>query len=184
MSGELKHKLTIALDLKIAPKCNVQKVYDLYKRSMSGMQITTPLPETVHFRDENFPYWIKLQCHNPDTNSWRDASATIVLPMLDAGTFDEKGYRLGDPRRARVLHHIPNLLRSPEWIYENGRCGRGGITGKHIYVQEHKGQFKVAFTLCNERIDKVILVTSFWTTKSWLNQCVKGDPLYQKKKAT
>jgi len=183
MSGDLKEKLAVALDLKITPKCHVQQVYDLYKRSMSGMRIDTPLPETVHLCDENFPYWIKLQRHNPETNSWHDASASIVIPLLDAGTFDEKGYRLADPRRARVLPHLPNLLRLPEWIYENGRCGKGAVRGKYIYVQESKGQLKVAFTLHDPRINKVIVVSSFWTTKNWLARCAKEPPLYQKKKA-
>lgn len=94
MIGDLREKLAVALKLNITPRCEVQQVFDLYKRSMSGKQVTTPLPETVHFRDENFPYWIKLQWHNPETNSWQDASPTIVLPLLEAGTFDEKGYTL------------------------------------------------------------------------------------------
>jgi hypothetical protein len=181
MSGDLKEKLAVALDLKITPKCYVQQVYDQYKRSMSGMQINTPLPETVHLRDENFPYWIKLQRHKPETNTWVDASAAIVLPLLEGGTFDEKGYRLKDPRRARVLPHLPNLLRLPEWIYKNDHCG---IRGKHIYVQEFEGQLKVAFTLHDPRINKVIVVSSFWTTKNWLARCTKDVALYQKKKAT
>jgi hypothetical protein len=113
-----------------------------------------------------------------------DASPSVVLPLLRAGTFDEKGYRLEDPRRARVLTHLPNLLHDPEWIYENVRCGRGGIRGKYVYVQEYKGQLKVAFTLYDKRLKTVIVVTSFWTTKNWLAHCVKEPPLYTKKKAT
>ncbi len=183
MSGDLKEQLALAaVTLKITPKCYVQQVFDLYKRSMSGRRITTPLPEIVHFCDENFPYWIKLQRHDPGTNSWRDASPAIVLPLLEAGMFDEKGYRLEDPRRARVLHHLPNLLHLPERIYEKNTCSR--IRGNHIYVQEAKGQLKVAFTLHDQRSDKVIVVSSFWTTKSWLARCVKEPPLYDKKKAT
>ena len=184
MVGDLKEALAVALKLKITPKCQVQQVFDLYKRSMSGKQITTPLPETVHFCDENFPYWIKLQWHNPETNSWHDASPAVVLPLLEAGTFDEKGYRLGDPRRAHVLHHLPNLLRLPEMIYENRRCEKGNVRGKHIYVQEFEGQFKVAFTLYDPRIKKVIVVSSFWTTKNWLARHAKEPALYNKKKAT
>jgi hypothetical protein len=181
MSGDLRDKLAAALKLKIGPKCYIQQVYDLYKRSMSGMQITTPL-ETVHLCDENFVYWIKLQWHNPQTNSWHDAAATVVLPLLDAGTFDEKGYRLEDPRRARILTHLPNLLRLPERVYENAHKG---IRGKYVYVQEYKGQIKVAFTLHDQRLKKVIVVSSFWTTKNWLARCVKEPPIYDtKKKAT
>ena len=70
--------------INIKVTCYIQQVYDQYKRSMSGMQIETPLPETVHLCDENFLYWIKLQWHNPTTNSWHDAS----LPLLAAGTFE------------------------------------------------------------------------------------------------
>lgn len=185
MVGDLKEQIALAaLKLKITPKCRVQQVFDLYKRSMSGKHVTTPLPEIVHFRDENFPYWIKLQRHDPRTNSWHEASPSIVLPALEAGTFDEKGYRLGDPRRARVLHHLPNLLTLPEWIYKNGRCGKGGVSGDHIYVQEYRGQLKVAFTILNRRVDQVIVVTSFWTSRSWLKCCIKGPPVYEKKKAT
>jgi hypothetical protein len=184
MSGNLKDQLAAALKLEIKPTCYIQQVFDHYKRSVSGKQIVTPLPETVDLCDENFIYWIKLQWHNPATNSWHDASPSAVLPLLMAGKFDEKGYRLEDPRRARVLTHLPNLLRDPEWIYENMRCGRGGIRGKHVYVQESKGQLKVAFTLYDPRLKKIIVVTSFWTTKNWLAHCVKEPPVYTKKKAT
>lgn len=182
MSGDLKETLAAALKVEIKPTCYIQQVYDLYKRSMSGMKIDTPLPETVHLCDENFAYWIKLQWHNAKTNTWHDASAAIVLPLLEAGTFDEKGYRLEDPRRARVLTHLPNLLRLPEKIYENLLCKR--IRGKYVYVQEHQGQLKVAFTLYDHRIKKVIVVSSFWTSKNWLARCVKEPPVYTKKKAT
>jgi hypothetical protein len=102
--------------------------------------------------------------------------------LLESGKFDEKGYRLEDPRRARVLHHLPNLLRLPEKIYLN--CRRDHIRGKHIYVQEHEGQLKVAFTLYDPRSSKVIVVSSFWTSKNWLARCVKEPPVYTKKKAT
>jgi len=183
MSGDIKEELAKALKLESKPTCYIQQVFDQYKRSASGKLITTPL-EVVELCDENFVYWIKLQWHNPDTNSWHDASPAIVLPLLLAGKFDEKGYRLEDPRRARVLTHLPNLLRDPEKIYENCRCGRGGIRGKYVYVQEYKGQLKVAFTLHDLRLGKVIVVTSFWTTKNWLARCVKEPPIYAKKKAT
>ena len=184
MSGDLKEKLAAALGVTIRPKCYIQQVYDQYKRSMSGLKIDTPLPETVHLCDENFTYWIKLQWHNPKTNSWHDASSAMVLPLLESGTFDEKGYRLEDPRRARILPHLPTLLRLPERIYENCRCGRGGIRGKYVYVQEHRGQLKVAFTLYDPKLGKVIVVSSFWTTKNWLARCVKEPPIYTKKKVT
>jgi hypothetical protein len=180
----LREKIAAALKITIKEPCYIQRVFDLYKRSMSGKQITTPLPETVHFCDENFPYWIKLQWHNPETNSWHAASPAVVLPLLEAGTFDDRGYRLEDGRRARVLHHLPNLLLLPERIYENRRCEKGNVRGKHIYVQESEGQLKVAFTLHDPRIEKVIVVSSFWTTKNWLARHAKEPPLYNKKKAT
>lgn len=179
--GDLKEKLEAALGVKAKPTCYIQQVFNQYERSMSGMKIDTPLPEKVHLCDENFTYWIKLQRHNPDTNTWQDASSAIVLPLLKAGNFDQNGYRLEDPRRARVLPHLPTLLRLPERIYLN--C-HDQIRGKHVYVQEYKGQLKVAFTLHDPRIDKVIVVSSFWTTKNWLARCIKDPPLYEKKKAT
>jgi hypothetical protein len=184
MSSDLKHELAVALKLEVKPTCYIQQVFDQYKRSASGMQIQTPLPETVHLCDENFIYWIKLQWHDPKTNSWHDAKPRIVLPLLLCGEFEERGYRLEDRRRARVLTHLPNLLRDPEKIYENLLCKRGGIRGKYVYVQEYQGQLKVAFTLYDRRLDKVIVVTSFWTTKNWLARRVKEPPLYTKKKAT
>jgi hypothetical protein len=178
----LKEALATALGGKAKPACYIQQVFNQYKRSMSGTKIDTPLPETVHLCDENFIYWIKLQRHNPETNSWQDASSTIALPLLQAGTFDQTGYRLEDPRRARVLPHLPTLLRLPELIYLNCRCKE--IRGEHVYVQEYKGQLKVAFTLYDRRLDKVIVVSSFWTSKNWLARCVKEPPVYTKKKAT
>lgn len=72
----------------------------------------------------------------------------------------------------------------PDLIYENHRNGRGGIRGKYVYVQEHKGQLKVAFTLHDPRLNCVIVTSSFWTTKNWLKRCVKEPPVYTKKKAT
>jgi hypothetical protein len=77
---------------------------------MSGMQINTPLPETVHLCDENFPYWIKLQRHKPETNTWVDASPSIVLPLLEAGIFDEKGLVFNANNIASVLQRRPDIV--------------------------------------------------------------------------
>ncbi|HEY7095386.1 MAG TPA: hypothetical protein VH437_01575 [Terriglobales bacterium] len=179
MSGDLREKLAAALKIEVKTPCYIQQVYDQYKRAQSGRKIKTPI-ETVTLRDENFVYWIKLQWHNPQTKTWQDASPSIVLPLLEAGTFDEKGYRLEDPRRARVLPHLPSLLGNPDVIYKNGHKG---IRGDHIYVQEYKGQLKVAFTIKDDRLKDTVLVSSFWTTKNWLARCVKEAPVYQKQKA-
>ncbi len=184
MSSDLKDELakaglTTAVAKTAATPCYIQQVFDTYKRSMSGLVITSPLPETITLRDENFPYWIKLQWHNPIAKSWQDASPAKVLPFLLAGTFDEKGYRLEDPRRARVLPHLPKLLRDPDAIYENA----GFIRGKHIYAREHKGQLKVALTVTDPRLKTVIVVSSFKTSKRWLAKHAKR-PVYPKGKAT
>ena len=53
---------------------------------MSGMQIETPLPETVHLCDENFLY--KIAMAQPDDELLARRFSGAVLPLLAAGTFE------------------------------------------------------------------------------------------------
>jgi hypothetical protein len=148
---------------------------------MAGKVIETPLPQRVHLCDENFPYWIKLQWQNPKNQQWEDASPAIVLPLLESRSFSDEGYRLWDPRRSRALLNIPHLLRDPDHIFRNENID---IRGDHLYVQTHRNHLKVAFTLYDGRIDKVILVSSFQTEWSWVKKRVKSAAVYSKIKAT
>jgi hypothetical protein len=190
MSSDIKQEIEKALGLENKPASKFQKIYDMFKKHLSGKVIKTPLPEDVHLLDENFPYWIKLQWFNPANKKWQDASPAIVLPLFEAEIFEDASYRLEDPRRERMLPFLPQLLRDPEFIYENHRhyrdkSGRNGIRGKYIYVQKYKGQVKVAFTIPDPRLNKVIVVSSFIVSQGWLDQCTNNRPaFYTKAKAT
>jgi hypothetical protein len=192
MSSDIKQALEKALGTasKAEPKPQqdneFQRIFDIFKKTLSGKIIKTPLEE-VHILDENFCYLIKLQWKNPKTNQWQDTSPSIVLPLLEARILDATQYRLEDPRRARALPSLVYLLGKPEFIYENCRHGKnGGIRGKHVYVQHHsKGQVKVAFTIYDPRLRKVVPVSSFIVTQGWLDRCTdKKPPIYCRTKAT
>jgi hypothetical protein len=188
MGRDLKDQLAAALGVEPKPESKFQKIYDMFKQYLSGRVIKSPLPEEVHLLDENFPYLIKLQCLNPANNTWQDASPAIVLPLFEARIFEDSGYRLEDPRREKWLPNLPNLLRSPEFIYENHRHersgnGQNGIRGRYIYAQHQQGQIKVAFTLHDPRLNKVIVVSSFKVTPAWLARCTNNAaPIYTKTK--
>ena len=182
MDFSLRDKLTTALGMPSKPTCYIQQVWDGYKRHMSGKIIETQLPESVHLLDENFPYWIKLQWLNPNTNKWEDAPQALVVPQLESRIFSDEGYRLEDPRRARMLPHMPDLLKRLDSIHKKHPDCK--IRGDYVYVQAQKNQLKVAFTMLDARIAKVIVVSSFHVSRSWLSKNVNPLSLYNKTKAT
>ena len=187
MGGDMRKELAAALDIEakdaeVKPISEIQRLYNDYKKFLSGKTIKTPLPEEVVVRDENFPYLIKLE-HLDGSGRWMGAKASWVIPALDNGDFDQAGYR-HDPARGRALLQLPVLLRNPLCIHENMRHaerGRGGIQGRHVYVEYDRSNNygrKVAFTTLNERTGEVVLVSSFWTYKAWVLDCAKPPALH------
>ncbi|HET9184073.1 MAG TPA: hypothetical protein VFP59_18245 [Candidatus Angelobacter sp.] len=183
MTGDLKDKLAAALRIEVKPVCEVQRLYNEHKKFLSGKVIKTPLPEHVHLLDENFPYWIHLENQDPVRNgAWISTKANVVLSDLEAGIFDQNGFRF-DAQRARSLSYLPVLLRNPHCIHVNLRHhderGDGGIRGHYMYVEyHHKKTRKVAFTLRDDRIGKIIVVSSFWTYKKWVQECAESPAVY------
>jgi hypothetical protein len=183
MNDDLREKLAAALGVATNPICEVQRLYNDHKKYLSGKVIKTPLPEQVHLLDDNFPYWIHLE--NPDPTrpeEWISAKSNIVVAQLEAGTFDQSGFRY-EQGRSRALLNIPVLLKNPNCIHVNLRHhayrGGGGIKGNHMYVECHgKRTRKVGFTLYDQVIDKVVLVSSFWTYKKWVVDCASNPAVY------
>jgi len=180
MGSDLKSELVKALDVRVKTRCYIQEVFDRYKQDLRDLIVATPLPEDVHLIDDNFPYWIKLQWLNPKTQKWVDASPGIVIPLLEAGIFSDVDYRLEDPRRAKALPHLPDLLSAPDAVYRNPPISP--IRGRHVYIQDYGHQIKAAYTLSDNRIQKVIVVSSFWTTWKWLRTRgrITDNPVYAK----
>src|ERR1017187_8905908 len=121
MGSDFREKLAAAIGVEAPKICEVQKLYHAHKKYLSNRVIAAPLPQKVHLRDENFPYWIKLE--NPDPSrlgEWVGAKANIVVPLLEAGIFDQKDRRF-DEARGKALLSIPELLRNPNCIHENRR---------------------------------------------------------------
>jgi hypothetical protein len=165
------------------PPGSVQNIFRSYKANLASGIIRTPLPEDVHLLAENFPYWIKLETPDPaDHTKWVPAKSNIVIPALEKGNFNQTNFRF-DESRAKALLHIPDLLRRPNCIHKNLRYqtqrGQGGIRGDHVYVAYYRGKTrKVAFTMLDRRLNKVILVSSFWTYKKWVEQCTDTPALH------
>lgn len=161
----------------------VQRLFDEYKKHLHLREVDTPLPEKVTFLPENFLYWIKLENRDPSRPSeWVPSKASVVIPLLETHTFDETSYRF-DPSRGRALCHIPNLLKAPNCIHRNLRShltrGQGGIRGDYMYVAYYgRKRRKVAFTILDPNINRVILVSSFWTFKKWVADCAAMPALY------
>ena len=188
MDSDFGQKLATAIGVEVPEICEVQKLYIEYKKHLSGKIIKTPLPEEVHLRDENFLYWIKLLTPDPlNLNVWIEAKASKVIPMLEAGNFDQTGYRF-DKRRAGSLMNIRGLLCNPNCIHENLRKhvkrGQGGIRGDFMYVEyHHKRQRRVAFTVRDkdDPANDVILVSSFWSRHDWVKICAHHNAIYVRK---
>lgn len=178
---EVSNQLAPEPQIPSLPISEVQRIYNLHKRFLSGKVITTPL-EDVTLLDDNFPHWIKLETEDPSRPGILVPSRTrIVIPQLDGGAFDDAGFT-HDPDRAKVLTDIPNLLRSPHCIHQNLRHaprGQGGIQGKYVYVQYFRGTTrKVAFTTFNEILKLNALVTSFGANTNWVAKCAAKPALY------
>jgi hypothetical protein len=183
MDSEFCKKLAAALGIEpVPPPCPVQELFNQSKKHLAGRIIKSPVEE-IHLLAENFPYWIKLQNPNPaNLSGWIPAKSNIVVPMLEAGIFDQTGFRI-DQTRAEALFNVPELLQTPNCIHRNLRnhkCrGEGGIKGDYIYVRYYtKKRRKVAFTTRNTRLGVVVLVSSFWTNRNWVEECSEMPALF------
>lgn len=159
-------------------RLSVQELYGRFCRELDDTSVLDPLNQYVHFRIENFPYLIKLEYYNKKLQRWVPAKATVVIPMLANGAFDESGYRC-DKSRAKTLFQIPDILANPDAIHENIHPR---VEGKVVYVRRFnrkRASVKVALVTHN-RSGELVLVTSFYTTEKWLVQCAKLPPLYLK----
>lgn len=188
MDSEFCQKLANALGLEsVPPPCPVQQLFNRYKKHLDNRIIATPLREDVYLLAENFPYWIKLDNPNPaDLIEWIPAKSNIVVPMLEAGIFNQTAFRF-DRSRADAIFNIPEILQSPDCIHKNLRnhhCrGDGGIKGDYMYVKYYgKKKRKVAFTLFDPKLQKVILSSSFWTNKKWVEMCAHMPAIYERGK--
>jgi hypothetical protein len=184
MDSDFGKKFAAALGIEpVPPPCPVQELFDRYKKHMDGRIIQSPLPEQIHLLAENFPYWIKLENPNPaNVLEIIPAKSNVVVALLETGQFDQTGFSF-DETRARALFNIPELLQSPNCIHANLRnheCrGEGGIKGDLMYVRYYgRKRRKVAFTTTNPRLGKVILVSSFWTHKGWVEECANMPAVY------
>ena len=184
MTADLKEQLAAVaadLGLVVKPICEIQRLYNQHKKFLSGKVIKNPMEE-VSLLDDNFPYWIKLENEDPSRPGiWIGSKAGMVVPKLENGEFDDTGFTF-DPRRARSLLDLPNLIRNPNCIHVNLRHaerGHGGIQGRHVYVEYHgKNTRKVAFTTLNETLSVNVLVTSFWTNSGWVGDCAQFPAAY------
>lgn len=185
MSGDLRASLAEALGVEVKPLGKIQELYNSHKRYLSSKIIKTPLPEEVHLLDENFPYWIKMECDNPsEPGTSIGVTASVVVPLLDAGNLEDGGYTF-DETRGRALLNLPTLLRNPNCIHGNLRHadrGQGGIQGRYVYVEYFsKITRKVAFTTRNELKGINALVSSFWTNARWVKVCAQNPAIYVRK---
>jgi len=184
MGSDLQGQLSVVaveIGLGIKPICEVQRLYNEHKKFLSGKVIKNAVEE-VHLLDVNFPYWLKLQNEDPSRpKEWIGAKAGIVIPLLEAGQFDDSNFRF-DPKRAKALLDLPNLIRNPNCVHANLRHadrGKGGIQGRYIYVAYYKGnQRKVGFTTFNKNLNVNVLVTSFWTDSGWVADCAEPPAIY------
>jgi hypothetical protein len=184
MDSDFCKKLAAALGVEpVPPPCPVQVLFNRYLKHLDSRVIHTRLPEKVYLRAENFPYWIKLENPNPaNLSQWIPSKANVVVPMLKAGCFDQTGFRF-DEIRAKALFNVPELLQMPNCIHKNLRKhsfrGQGGIKGDHMYVSYYGNKTrKVAFTIFDQTLNKVVLVSSFWTYRGWVEDCAHMPAVY------
>jgi hypothetical protein len=173
--SDLSRKLAAALGIEPpTPPCEVQLVFNRFKKHLAGRVISTPIEE-IHLFEENFPYLIQLENPDPtDAGEWVSAKASVVIPVLEKGCFDQTGFRF-EPLRTKALFNLPEFLQKPNCIHRNLRhdlpFDEGQITGEHMYVAYYgKKQRKVAFTTKHSRRNKIILVSSFWCPKKWVRE--------------
>lgn len=180
----LADKLVAALGMEPpAPRCPVQIHFDKYRKLLMSYSVQTPLPEVVHFLDENFPYLIQLENPNPHIpNTWVSANASIVVPLLTEGKFDQTGYRFESVRADNLLR-LPGELRDPHCIHHI--ANNSPIGGDFIYVRYlAKKLRKSIFTTTHSKLGKVVVVSAFVGGRNHVKKCVGGPAVYVQKDFT
>ena len=86
-----------------APDVTVEGLWHAYSERLANTSVKDPRGEVIHFKEENFPYLVKLEFWNKKAKRWFDAVAGVVIQQLKDKTFDATLYRIGDPTRARTM---------------------------------------------------------------------------------
>jgi hypothetical protein len=165
-----------------APDVTVEGLWHAYSERLANISVKDPRGEFINFKEENFPYLVKLEFWNKKANKWFDAVAGVVIQQLKDKTFDATLYRIGDLTRARTLFWTKDILEGPDCIHENNNAG---MTDKEIYVMRYEvsnpDDAEVKVVLVAERPDEgkiKVTSSSFWTDQRWLRKAAKQPPLY------
>lgn len=163
-----------------APDVSVEGLWQAYSEKLANVSVKDPRGEFIRFKEENFPYLVKLEFWNEKTMRWVDAIAGFVIRQFKNKTFDVTKYRIGDQTRARTLFWTKDILKEPDCIHENNNAG---MTDKEIYVMRYEvsnpKDAEIKVVLVAERPDEGrVTSSSFWTDQRWLRKAAKQPPLY------
>ena len=163
-----------------APDVTVEGLWQAYSEKLANVSVKDPRGEFICFKEDNFPYLLKLEFWNNKAKKWVDAVAGVVIQQLKDKTFDATRYRVGDQSRARTLFWTKNILEGPDCIHENNNAG---MTDKEIYVMRYRisdpNEAEIKVLLVAERPGEgKVASSSFWTDQEWLRRAAKQPPLY------
>lgn len=163
-----------------APDVTVEGLWQAYSEKLTNLSVKDPRGQFIRFKEENFPYLVKLEFWNKKAKMWVDAVASVVVQQLKDKTFDASRHRVGDQSRARTLFWVKDILEEPDCIHENNNAG---MTDKEIYVMHYKvsnpGDAEIKAVLVAERPNEGRVVSSsFWTDQEWLKKAAKQPPLH------
>jgi hypothetical protein len=153
---------------------DVKELYADFCTHLKDQSVTDPRGEKLVFRKHDFPYLIKLEFFNEKMGKWTAAKAAPTIKALEAGILDEARHQY-DLARAKGLLRIAEILANPDSIHVNIHPR---VTGDMVYVVRVSAGFKIAFV--KKKGPEWGIVTSFYTTESYLKTCAGEPPIFSK----
>jgi hypothetical protein len=142
-------------------KSTITEAFKRYTEECVNYDFEDPRGICVTLLEENFPKLVKLKYRpKPDSPEGIRARAKVVIPQLNAGTFDETRHFSEQPVRLRTLLWICDVIQKPDGIAPNSAAR---VEGEEVYFkkyQREKPDIKLVFTTIRQGGLRVA-ITSF-----------------------
>jgi hypothetical protein len=75
-----------------APDVTIEGLWQAYSETLANISVKDPRGKFIRFKEDNFPYLVKLEFWNTKAKKWVDAVAGVVIQQLKDKTFDATRY--------------------------------------------------------------------------------------------
>jgi hypothetical protein len=182
---QLQHQLAFDVKGALHPAYNEKDVPASLEQFCTDILPASPFVDprgkAISIVKGNFPKLIHLE-HNTLTKD--ELKASQIIKSIEDGSFRLEDYSIEDAARISTLFWLPELIKDPDSIYQNGH---GIIAGDEVYVRVYDKlgpKVKLLFTKDIQdgkgKLIRTVPVTSFLTEPRKVTNFIAGQPIFRR----